>query len=433
MTTKQVEWPVVPLDQIADVRLGRQRTPKDHSGENLRPYLRAANVGWRGLRLDDVKTMNFSDREAEIFSLRAGDIVVGEASGSVSEVGKPAIWSGELAECYFQNTLVRVRSHGINPEYLLYFLRYEARRGAFARHARGVGIHHIGAARLASWPVPVPPVQDQKSIAEALHDAETAVNSIEDRFRAIIEQCERAVDLIIFESLIGVPDESFDRRASAKDTEILPDGWAWRELQDIGDIVSGVTKDSKRQADQSLPAVPYLRVANVQRNRLDLREVSEIRISAERAEKLALQPGDVLMTEGGDRDKLGRGWIWEDQIPGCIHQNHVFRVRLDKAALDPRILSWYGNTYGRTWFERNGKQSTNLASISMRMLRQLPVPIPPVDAQPRLVETIQGQIGSLDRIRDRVETELRNLDELRVLAAARLLSAPATTNAGSVD
>lgn len=424
MTIAKATWPTVPLEQVAEVRLGRQRSPKHHNGNDQRAYLRAANVGWRGLRLDDVKKMNFSDKEANIFSLRTGDIVVGEASGSASEVGKPAIWSGEIAECCFQNTLIRVRSHGLNPDFLLHFLRYEARRGAFVRHTRGVGIHHLGVARLAHWPVPVPPLHEQERIAATLYEAEAAANSAEDRLSAIVAQYDRAVDLTIYESLVGPPDERFERQATAMDASALPAGWVWRELEDIADLSSGVTKDSKRQSDVSLPAVPYLRVANVQRNRLDLREIAEIRIPRERAEQLALRVGDVLMTEGGDRDKLGRGWVWEGQIPGCIHQNHVFRVRLHEGVLDPKILSWYGNTYGRTWFERNGKQSTNLASVSMRVLKRLPVPVPPLEVQPRIVESIQMQMGLLERIRERVETEMKSVEELRILAASRFLSTP---------
>jgi type I restriction enzyme S subunit len=135
----------------------------------MRRYLRAANVDWDGLKLDDVKLMNFTDEELATYRLESGDIVLGEASGSPAEVGKPALWNGEIADCCFQNTLLRVRTFGaVLPKYLLHFLRSAALEGEFADQSRGVGIHHLGAARLSSWPITVPPLEEQRRIVEAL-------------------------------------------------------------------------------------------------------------------------------------------------------------------------------------------------------------------------------------------------------------------------
>lgn len=104
-----------------------------------------------------------------------------------------------------------------------------------------------------------------------------------------------------------------------------------------------------------------------------------------------IDPGDILLNEGGDRDKLGRGWIWEGQIEDCIHQNHVFRARLTSDEFDPKFVSMHANTWGRTWFERHGKQTTNLASINLTVLKQFPVPAPS-----RLVQ--RGVVEEMDRI-----------------------------------
>lgn len=163
--------PLARLDELAEVRLGRQRSPKNHSGDQMRPYLRAANVSWEGLLLEDVKEMNFTDRETEIYRLQAGDIVLSEASGSAGEVGKPAIWSNEIEDCCFQNTLIRVRpGDNIYPSFLLYFLRSEALSGSFRKDTRGVGIHHLGASKLAAWKIPVPSLQEQIRTVEVLEE-----------------------------------------------------------------------------------------------------------------------------------------------------------------------------------------------------------------------------------------------------------------------
>ena len=142
--------------------------------------------------------------------------------------------------------------------------------------------------------------------------------------------------------------------------------------------------DKKRQ-DPTARSVPYLRVANVQRGYLDLAEVKLIEAAAADIAELRLVPGDVLFNEGGDRDKLGRGWIWEGQLPECIHQNHVFRARLHSEELSGKLISWWGNTFGKDYFLREGKQTTNLASINRTKLAAFPVPLLLLAEQDRIV------------------------------------------------
>lgn len=172
-----------PLSQFAEVQLGRQRSPKNHFGPNMKPYLRAANVTWNGLDLSDVKEMNFSPSEVERFALRPGDLLLSEASGSQYEVGKPAIWVGAIQECCFQNTLLRVRCHDVLPEFLLLVFQHAASSGAFGRAARGVGIHHLGAKTLSEWPVRIPEPDAQEKIVEITRTALAALDSVEVQVR----------------------------------------------------------------------------------------------------------------------------------------------------------------------------------------------------------------------------------------------------------
>ncbi|MDG4793017.1 restriction endonuclease subunit S [Micromonospora sp. WMMD1082] len=176
----------------------------------------------------------------------------------------------------------------------------------------------------------------------------------------------------------------------------LPPRWRWAALGEIADVVGGVTKDSKLQSRPDLVEVPYLRVANVQRGRIDLSSVATIRVPPRKAAQLELQSGDVLLNEGGDRDKLGRGWVWQGQIPGCIHQNHVFRARIRDGLLHPKLLAWYANEVAHKWFELNGKQSVNLASISLSKVRTFPVPVPPVEEQLPIVEILEYHLSRLN-------------------------------------
>ncbi len=199
----------------------------------------------------------------------------------------------------------------------------------------------------------------------------------------------------------------FDRFAEGIGTDLVV------SLGAIAEVVSGVTKDEKRQQGDRLIEVPYLRVANVQRGYLDLTEMTTIRVEPARAEKLRLQAGDILFNEGGDRDKLGRGWVWEDQVADCIHQNHVLRARLSTADFDPWFVSIWGNSgFGRQWFELNGSQTTNLASLNLSRLRGFPIPAVPLAEQRRVVDlwmafdSISKRAGNVELVTSALRTTL---------------------------
>ena len=107
-----------------------------------------------------------------------------------------------------------------------------------------------------------------------------------------------------------------------------------KKLSEISDITGGITKGRDLKQAETI-FLPYLRVANVQNGFLDLTEIKEIELKADEKEKYLLKKGDVLYTEGGDRDKLGRGTVWNEEITNCVHQNHVFRARVDRKLAIP--------------------------------------------------------------------------------------------------
>jgi type I restriction enzyme S subunit len=155
--------------------------------------------------------------------------------------------------------------------------------------------------------------------------------------------------------------------------------------------------------------VPYLRVANVQDGYLDLSEIKTISALPEDIRALTLRPNDVLMTEGGDFDKLGRGAIWRGGINPCIHQNHIFRVRLDQSAILPLFFTYFLRTpYAKEYFLKCSKQTTNLASINMTQLRATPVPVPPIAAQ----KEFAGWVAQYEHLRATHLEALRQADHL---------------------
>ena len=189
-------WVWASVAQVGDVRLGRQRSPSRAIGPNMTPYLRAANVTWTGLDLRDVKQMDFTQSEQGVYRLHAGDVVLSEASGSASEAGKPAIWRDEIPGCCFQNTLIRVRSGQLPPEYLRYHFLDDAISGRFAEATTGIGINHLGANKLSRSPIALAPLPEQRRIVATLdaHLAQIdAIGMAVTRARRRAENVDQAV------------------------------------------------------------------------------------------------------------------------------------------------------------------------------------------------------------------------------------------------
>ena len=206
------------------------------------------------------------------------------------------------------------------------------------------------------------------------------------------------------------------KEPAAPDTDGLPKlpaGWCWATLDALAAIKGGITKDQNQKFTEPTRSIPYLRVANVQRGRLDLTEVKEIVTTEDEIQELSLKPGDLLFNEGGDRDKLGRGWVWNAELPECIHQNHVFRARLFDTGINPKLVSHYANTFGQKFFFDEGKHTTNLASISMSKLKGLPVPIPPLAEQERIVAEVERRLSVVEELSALVTANLQRATRLR--------------------
>ncbi|HNO80335.1 MAG TPA: restriction endonuclease subunit S [Phycisphaerae bacterium] len=168
----------------------------------------------------------------------------------------------------------------------------------------------------------------------------------------------------------------------------LPDSWCWRRLEELATVQTGLALGQNHVADPV--ELPYLRVANVQDGYFDLSEVKTVRVERNRIGRYRLLPGDVLLTEGGDFDKLGRGHIWRGEVPNCLHQNHIFVVRTNPDLMMPELLAAMASgPYGRAYFLSCSKQSTNLASINSTQLKDMPLPVPPRHEQDGIVDVLR--------------------------------------------
>lgn len=254
--------------------------------------------------------------------------------------------------------------------------------------ARGANIQNLRFSALEEIQIPLPPPPEQKRIAALLEKADRVR-----RLRRYAREMSEGFLQSVFREMFG------DLSLSA---------YSFNRLGDEADIASGVTI-GQRYKTNDLISVPYLRVANVKDGYLDLSEIKYVSVPKQEADSLYLKPRDILMTEGGDFDKLGRGCIWKGEIADCIHQNHVFRVRFTTGAVSPELFSVYlRSPHAKAYFLSCAKQTTNLASINMTQLKDTPVPILPIKQQAAFLKIRQDYLR-LERQNTEAERQAEHL------------------------
>lgn len=286
--------------------------------------------------------------------VRPGDIVFNKLRTWQGGLGVSR-YSGVVSPAYF----VCRPQEAIDPRYYHYLLRSNVYLAELTRISKFMPPSQFDIAwdDLRSLPVLHPPLAEQRAIADYL-DAETA------RIDALIAKKQQLIHLLE-ERIAALVDAYFAPREAESTVR----------LARLATVQTGVTLNAAKVTDGPTVRMPYLRVANVQPGWLDLSEVKMVEVEPAAAARSRLRAGDVLMTEGGDIDKLGRGTVWRGEIDICLHQNHVFAVRPRPGQLDSEFLANVTRTsHARAYFESTGVQSTNLASTNSFKVADFRIP-----------------------------------------------------------
>jgi type I restriction enzyme S subunit len=285
-------------------------------------------------------------------------------------------------------------SHDVTPRFFWWLSHSPTFTESVRSSASGVVIEKMVFNREA-WlekTIPLPPLPEQRRIVAKIEALAAKIGDA----RGLRRKAILATALLLSSTLNSILSPE---RISAE----------YISLGDIADIKAGVTL-GRSNLRGPLIRMPYLRVANVQDGHLNLNFVKEIEILEDEKEKWLLQDGDILLTEGGDWDKLGRGTVWRNEIPNCIHQNHIFRVRVNQLEYDPYFLcAFIGSPYGKSYFQEASKQTTNLASINQRQLKAFKVPRLAIIEQRRIVaylDGLQAQVDALEKLQAQTAAEL---------------------------
>lgn len=273
--------------------------------------------------------------------------------------------------------------------------------------------------------VPIPPIHEQRAIADYLDIEIEKIDALRmAQERLIVLLKEKRHSIISHAVTRGLNPNTPMEHSGIEWLGGIPKHWSVCNLKFLASAQTGIAK-GKDNKDKDTVEVPYLRVANVQDGYLDLAEITTMEIPTCELDRFSLKTGDVLMNEGGDFDKLGRGCIWRGEIEPCVHQNHVFAIR-------PKFVSseWLNqitsSMYAQFYFMSRSKQSTNLASISLRNLLKLPVVLPPEEEQREILTYIDKENRKIDRLIEEATRAIALLKERR----ATLISTAVT---GKID
>lgn len=270
----------------------------------------------------------------------------------------------------------------LNPKYFYYFLS-------------GIKIENHGYSRhykfLKEKKIVIPPLPTQKKIVAILEKAEQ------------LKGWRREADELTDEFLKSTFFEMFG------DPVKNPMGWELKKLGEIGEVSSGLTLNSQRRANKE-NLFPYLRVANVYRNKLDLNEIKYIHVSDLEFERFLLKKNDVLIVEGhGNIEEIGRAAIWNGEIPNCLHQNHIIKVRLNDNYISHSFLSFFLNFYGNYgYFSSKSRTTSGLNTISTNKVRKAKIPLPPVSMQKKFAEIYK----TIEQLRDHQTQSHQHIDDL---------------------
>lgn len=263
--------------------------------------------------------------------------------------------------------------------------------------------------------VPVPPYETQSAIAAYLDTQCAKIDEIIAQAKASIEDYKQWKASIIYEAVT----KGLDSNVEMKDSGIpwigkVPTHWRVTKIKNFVSIRSGITLGKQYPPGTQLISCPYLRVANVKAEYVDLQDVATIMVTSEEAEKYALKSGELLMTEGGDRDKLGRGTIWHGEIPGCLHQNHVFAVQVNEKYMLTKFLDYLtASPVGREYFDLTAKKTTNLASTNSTTILQFSVSIPPLTEQEKIIAILDRNTATINEVIAEKETLVSDLESYK--------------------
>lgn len=406
--TVPAEWPPSRIRNVA------QLSPS-YSGGPPKPDELCAVVPMERLSesgaIDLSSVQPFEDVNGGLTLFEEGDVLFAKITPCM-ENGKGAFVESLPTRYAFGSTEFHVLrpTRAVDPKFLYYYTFNPAYRAYAAENMSGAaGQKRVSSRFLKDTRLFLPPQPEQARIAAYLDASCAAIDAALATKRAQIQTLDR----VRMETAQRAVTRGLGENPTLKQTgnvwmREVPSNWELVSLKRVSDTHGGLTLGKVYEG--VLIERPYLRVANVQDGHLNLEDVTTIELPEEVAHRVELRPGDVLMTEGGDLDKLGRGTVWSGEIPDCLHQNHIFAIRCFRHKLLPTFLAYLtASRYGRDYFEATGKRTTNLASTNATKVGLFPIPRPPIPEQCAICRYLDERLKQVTQIVKGIEAQIDTL------------------------
>lgn len=411
------------------------------------PWLGKVPERWnirRGKTIFNCVDVRSSTGQEELLTVSSQHGVIPRKSANVtmfkaeSYIGYKLCWPGDLV---INSLWAWARGLGVSQEHGIISSAYGVYRLKSEFNEYAHYIHHLVRSAAFQWelqvrskgiwtsrlqltddaffsaPFPIPPAHEQAAIVRYLEYMDRRIRRYIRAKQKLITLLEEQKQSIIHQAVTGQIDVRTGqpypvyKPSGVEWLGEVPEHWEIGRLKNAAVVQTGLTLGKDYRGTKTISR-PYLRVANVQHGRVDLSLVKYIDVPRREAEGATLRDGDVLMTEGGDIDKLGRGCVWRNEIPDCLHQNHVFAVRcLQETLLPEYLVGLMTSQHGRAYFQLTAKQTTNLASTNSTTLRAFPILLPSIEEQKSLLDRVEKDTRTISSAIDRAEKEIVLLRE----------------------
>lgn len=393
-----------------------------------------SGIGYKVTRIESLQnqTIDF-DRLGTIINeheikdtdwYQAGDIALSHIN-SAEHVGKTALINADMLPLVHGMNLLRLRFYSgcCLPQFFQFFSQsFQYKGEVLSRINMAVNQVSINQKQISSLEIPLPPFLEQQRIVDRIESMFAKLDEAKQKAQDALDSFETRKAAILHKAFTGELTAQWRKKH-----RVGMESWETKRLSDVSALQTGLMK-GKHYIGKTV-MLPYLRVANVQDGFLNLNEIKEIEVSEELVDRYLLKNGDVLFTEGRDYDKLGRGTVWREQIQNCLHQNHIFVVRPDTSVLNPYFLSYQaGSRYGKQYFLKCSKQTTNLASINSTQLKGFPVLMPSIEEQVQIVSLIDNLLAKEQQAKEAAEKVLEQIDLTKKAILARAFRGELGTN-----
>lgn len=409
------DWKLIRLcNMTKSIFLGK--TPVYSEKENENYIVGQKNNQANGVDFTDIKYGEdefYSQREEKEF-LRYGDVLLNTLGGG--SVGRIGYWNIKNNKKYITDGhLMVIRAKENCDSKFLYYAMVSQQKKLEDDAVGSTNQAFLTITQVYKNVIASTDYEMQNKIARFLDEKLKKIDFIMKKIEKSVENYKKLKQSIITQAVTkGIVPERLMKECDINWIGVIPEEWKITQLRHCASVRSGITLGKTYSKETELVEMPYLRVANVQDGYVDTNDIAVLRVSKNEMEKYSLSAGEVLMTEGGDRDKLGRGCVWDGRITPCLHQNHIFAVKVKEKLLNPYYLEYLtASSVGRTYFDVTAVKTTNLACTSSSKVLAFTIPLPSIDEQNEIVAYLKEKCGCIENIISKKEQFIDELENYK--------------------